>query len=293
MNEQREHSEPGEGVRALERLLLHDEEAERRRQELWRQPSRPIVEQPVERLGPPVTCKTCNDLKVIDCGDPTQGTHGIVPCPQCGLGERAARLRRLSGLTEEMQGWTLGRAKVHTEKQGAALKGVQRALAKPRGFLTLWGGHGTLKTYLMAGLVNAFRAKGIAARYVIMADLLDELRRGFNDDVEKVDTYDNTLDRYKMVRVLCIDELDKFNSTPFAEEKALQIIDYRYRNAARTLTVFGSNSCVERGKEIVAGTRWPGYLESRVLDGRFQVYELDGGDVRPSLRLWATGVDQG
>ncbi len=64
----------------------------------------------------------------------------------------------------------------------------------------------------------------------------------------------------------------------------VSLVDERYRNADRCLTVFATNAAVSREGSVIATTRYAGYLESRLLDGRFRVLPVGQGDVRPSLR---------
>lgn len=242
-----------------------------------------VHEDPVYESGEPeYECPVCKDLRVLD------DNGVIVPCDRCGKEWQQERLRRLCGLSPHMQGWTLDRFalefrdQVQAESRRRALAAARKAVTEPKGFLTFWGSWGTGKTYLLAAIVNECRKLGYTAIYTTVADLLDELRETFDPGVRE--SYTVRFERLKRSKVLALDELEKWRASDWAEEKFFQLVDERYRHCEDRLTVFATNAKVMHGCRVVKGTRWPGYLEDRLTDGRFGVVELKGGSVRPRLK---------
>lgn len=108
--------------------------------------------------------------------------------------------------------------------------------------------------------------------YVPMAKLMDHLRRAYKPGAE-VD-FDAFWDNIVKSQVLCLDEIEKYNATSWAEERFFALLDARYRDMTSCVTVLATNDI-----ESV-----PGYLKSRMMDGRFKVMFLDGKDMRGGLR---------
>jgi len=205
-----------------------------------------------------------------------------VPCPACpGAAERRqARLAQVCGLSDEMRGWRLDAA-IHRDGSTAAIIASRKLLEAGQGWLTLWGEWGTLKTYLLAAMVNEVRESGRVAVYTTMADLLDEFKRCFNPNAGT--QFSVLWDRVVQADLLAIDEIEKFNPTSWAEAEFFRLVDNRYRNANETMTVWATNSRVAPNRTVIPNTRYPGYLESRINDARFAVVEMAGGDVRAAL----------
>lgn len=205
----------------------------------------------------------------------------LTRCPLCGSGRRNEYLRRICGLSPEMQAWRLEGWSATGPERLEALEAAREALGQASGWLTFSGEWGTGKSYLLAAMVNEARERGLIAVYVTMADLLDHLRDAFNPKapLDYSALWDNVLE----AQVLALDEIEKFRPTPWAEERFFVLVNARYVNVAEQLTVFATNQHVEPGAAVLEGTAWPGYLESRLCDGRFKIVHLGGGDVRPRL----------
>lgn len=209
----------------------------------------------------------------------------LIPCPVCGQGHQADYLRRICGLSREMQGWTLDAFATPTPSHKEALRAARTVVQEPRFWLIFWGLYGVGKTHLLAAIVNGVRARGLTAVYTTMADLLDHFRRAYNPSGKEPD-FDGLWQKVTTATCLAIDELDRFNMTPWAREKLFQLAEERYRNAGHSLTVFATNCKVEQGVRILEEDA--GYLESRLLDGRNRVIHITGGDVRPALERQKT-----
>ncbi len=135
--------------------------------------------------------------------------------------------------------------------------------------ITLTGAPGVGKTYLLISAVNEARARGVPAIYTPLVDLLDYLRAAFAPDVEL--SFDRRWDLLVRADVLAIDEIDEFNSTPWAMERFLRLVDLRWRAMGSTLTLFATNSPLES---------LPDKVESRLNDYRARVFVIGGVDRR-------------
>jgi len=198
------------------------------------------------------------------------GASVLVACPRCPAGQ--ARAAAWSGLPPEAHGVRLAQLRTFPA-QRPAIAAILGMLADPSGWLTLSGGYGTGKTTLLYATLNQFAAQGIYGRYTTAPDLLDHLRDAIRD--QDGHAHSAHLERLQAVPVLAVDELDKYRATPYAEEIIFKLFDHRYRERRTLITLIGYNR--ERGDRI------PPFLASRIRDGRFQLIQLDGPDLRPAV----------
>jgi DNA replication protein DnaC len=104
---------------------------------------------------------------------------------------------------------------------------------EPRRWLMLNGSPGTGKTHLAAAIANERRAAGGTAYFITAPDLLDYLRSAYAPD-SKV-SYDKVFEGVRAAPLLVLDDLGAHSSTPWAEEKLFQILNYRYNAALPTV----------------------------------------------------------
>ncbi|MGQ9585663.1 MAG: ATP-binding protein [Anaerolineae bacterium] len=107
----------------------------------------------------------------------------------------------------------------------------------PEGWLLLEGGYGCGKTHLAAAIANHCLARGQVALFVVVPDLLDHLRATFAPG--STITFDEQFEAVRTVPVLILDDLGTQSSSPWAQEKLYQLINYRYN--ARLPTVVTTN----------------------------------------------------
>jgi chromosomal replication initiation ATPase DnaA len=200
------------------------------------------------------------------------------PCPTCAGDWNADRLIRMSGLDGADLEIVLDTFKPLPGKEPAkqtAERIVADAQIKPSGFFTFHGNYGTGKTTLLKAIVNEFRLVGLAASYVRMADLLAEVRSGFDDNA--TESADQILKRFDLHRVLAVDEVDRVNITPWTREILFRFLDGRYSAQDRHLTLIATNTAPD---DLPVDLM---YLGSRMNGGI--VVEVAGADVRPALGL--------
>ncbi len=103
----------------------------------------------------------------------------------------------------------------------------------PQGWLVFQGGNGCGKTHLACAIANYRLQVGEPALFIVVADLLDYLRSTFSPD-SKV-SYDKVFEQVKKTPLLILDDFGEQSTTPWAQEKLYQLINYRYN--ARLPTV--------------------------------------------------------
>jgi len=206
-----------------------------------------------------------------------KGHLEAAPCPACGSSRLVDWFTSKCGLSGSDLTVTLSQFKPE-EGKGPARETAAGLLAmnrKPSGFVTFHGMYGTGKSMLLKALVNGFRLMEVYAVYSSLADLLASIRAKFG---EENNSAEQMLDSLRDVRVLCVDEVEKANLTPWAWETVQRLMDSRYNERDCLLTVMASN---------VPPWKLPNelqYLGSRMTGG--VVVEVGGQDMRPVVG-WA------
>ena len=103
----------------------------------------------------------------------------------------------------------------------------------PQGWLVLLGENGCGKTHLAAAIANHLRQEGKSVLFIVVPELLDHLRSTFSPESRV--SYDELFERIKRAPVLILDDFGEQSTTPWAQEKLYQLINYRYN--ARLATV--------------------------------------------------------
>ncbi len=104
---------------------------------------------------------------------------------------------------------------------------------QPEGWLVLEGPHGCGKTHLAVAIANHYIKEGKTPMFMLVIDLLDHLRSTFSPD-SKV-SYDELFEKVKKAPLLILDDLGGHSTTPWAQEKLYQIINYRYNGKLPTV----------------------------------------------------------
>ena len=103
----------------------------------------------------------------------------------------------------------------------------------PDGWLVFQGTNGCGKTHLAAAIANYHLRGGKPVSLIIVPDFLDHLRSTYSPD-SKI-TYDDFFERVKRAPFLILDDFGEHSSTPWAQEKLYQLINYRYNTRLPTV----------------------------------------------------------
>ena len=119
------------------------------------------------------------------------------------------------------------------ESLKAVLGAARNYSADPHGWLFLLGENGCGKTHLAVAIVNELLARSEEAIFAFVPALLDHLRAAFGPNSQI--TYDERFEAIKSSPFLVLDDLGAQSSTPWAEEKLLQIIVHRQNGLLPTV----------------------------------------------------------
>lgn len=195
-------------------------------------------------------CKGAGYLaKDVPVGHPDFGK--LYPC-QCKIEElEAKRLLDLQDLSQlgalsrmTFQSFKSEGVGLNTQKRENLLRAYERAkhfAQESVGWLVLKGGYGCGKTHLAAAISNYRIANGQPVLFVVVPDLLDHLRATYAPTSEV--SYDERFEEVRTAPLLILDDLGTQSSTPWAQEKLYQILNYRYN--ARLPTVITTNRELE------------------------------------------------
>ena len=141
----------------------------------------------------------------------------------------------------------------------------------PEGWLIFHGLNGCGKTHLAAAIANYRLAQGKPVLFVVVPDLLDHLRSTFSPDSRI--SYDEFSEKLKEVPLLILDDFGEQSTTPWAQEKLYQLINYRY-NARLPMVV---TTCLSLDE---IETR----ISSRMVDPRISwVFNIRAPDYRGNV----------
>ncbi len=114
-----------------------------------------------------------------------------------------------------------------------ALAMVQDYAQSPKGWLIITGTYGCGKTHLAAAAANYRAVSGFPVMFIVAPDLLDQLRATF--DPGSMVSYDKRFDEIRRAPLLILDDLGTQSSTPWAQEKLFQLLNYRYNAKLPTI----------------------------------------------------------
>ena len=199
---------------------------------------------------PEADCAVCGDVRwlrvEVPVGHPSFGK--AVPCNCQRRGDdpsRVARLQRYSNmgpLTRSTFQITRPEGKsAKAEDQELFRQGYEMATAyaeDPRGWLVFTGPSASGKTHLAAAIANSVLGRGLAVFFVFVPDLLDHLRSAFapSSDV----SFDQLFEQVRSAPFLVLDDLGGHSSTPWAQEKLYQILNFRYSYQMPTVFTLGA-----------------------------------------------------
>jgi DNA replication protein DnaC len=150
--------------------------------------------------------------------------------------------------------------------------GAKEFARSPEGWLIFQGVNGCGKTHLAAAIANYRLAQGKPVLFVVVPELLDHLRSTFSPD-SKI-SYDEFFEKLKETPLLILDDFGEQSTTPWAQEKLYQLINYRY-NARLPMVVTTCLSLEEIEPRI----------SSRMVDPRISlVFNITAPDYRGNVK---------
>lgn len=108
---------------------------------------------------------------------------------------------------------------------------------EPQGWLVLSGPSGAGKTHLAAAVANRVMERGQPVFFVFVPDLLDHLRSTYSPASEI--TYDQLFEQVRTAQLLVLDDLGGHSSTPWAQEKLYQVLNFRHLSQLPTVVTVG------------------------------------------------------
>ncbi len=196
---------------------------------------------------PSVTCTLCQDRGIILEGDMAR------PC-QC-MQQKAMRNKfKHAGISAEMLQQTFDNFRfdyyspllADQARNRSYLEHAQRALQAAREFvneyaaqgqapgLMFMGSVGSGKTFLACAVANALTEQDKQVLFLVVPDLLDELRATFGKKYPE-NTEQDLLDAARTVPVLILDDLGAHNYTEWTKNRIFSIINYRMNHSLPTV----------------------------------------------------------
>jgi DNA replication protein DnaC len=132
----------------------------------------------------------------------------------------------------------------------------------PNGWLVLIGEVGRGKTHLAAAIKNERDKFDQPTLFMTVPDLLDYLRATYAPSSPIA--YDRGFDQIRTTPVLILDDYGAHSSTPWAEEKLFQLLNFRFN--ARLPTVITTNQPVDRPEALSPAQQQELRIFSRLID---------------------------
>jgi DNA replication protein DnaC len=209
-----------------------------RQQQISREPTTPV---PV-RATPPLpqdrdVCPKCRGAGFLRAdvpfGHPNFGKP--VPC-ECKEAERKERRRQQLRDMSNLDAFRNHNFKTFNPRVPGVQEAYQVCLEyaqEPDGWLLLIGINGCGKTHLATAIANACLDSGSVVLFSVVPDLLDHLRAAFAPTANEV--YDQLFAKMREAEVLVLDDLGAQQSSPWANEKLFQLLNYRYNMGLPTV----------------------------------------------------------
>jgi DNA replication protein DnaC len=131
----------------------------------------------------------------------------------------------------------MGAAPEAARSLGRALQLARSYAESPEGWLVLLGATGAGKTHLAAAIGHRIRERGGPVEFVVVPDLLDQVRALMSDDGDAEQF--RRLEQVRTCPHLILDDLGVHSATRWAQEKIFQILNYRYNAKLSTVITVG------------------------------------------------------
>lgn len=231
------------------------------------------------------------------------------PC-ECVLAEaedeRASRLQKISNLGALTRFTFESLVPAGRDGESEWFQAAYRAAAafatEPEGWLVLSGPSGSGKTHLAAAIANERIRLGEAALFMVVPDLLDQLRASYDASSDELG-YDQILEHVRNAPLLILDDVDASAGTPWGKEKLFQILNHRYNATLPTVFTcsvlprqlderFATRLCDERLSKVylLEGAAKGGYQQvggltrDRLAEMQFRDFDLRAPGLRAEER---------
>jgi len=118
---------------------------------------------------------------------------------------------------------------------------------KPDKGLFICGNVGSGKTFLCSAIANALLRSGKDVLFLVVPDLLDEIRASYGQDSGTTEM--QVLDAARNIPVLILDDMGAHNYTEWTRNKLYSILNFRLNN--RLSTVINSNLTLEEIEQFL------------------------------------------
>lgn len=181
------------------------------------------------------TCKGAGYLRAdVPFGHPNFGKPIACECKEAERKEKRRRqLQEISNLGDLRQkNFENFRPNV-SRSVFEAYQIAQDYAHDPQGWLVFIGRNGCGKTHLAAAIANRCLAHGSLVLFSTVIDLLEHLRATFVPTSTEV--YDQLFSKMREAELLILDDLGAQQSSPWANEKLFQLLNYRYNSQFPTI----------------------------------------------------------